>query len=444
MKIINILLISLLLASCSFDNKTGIWKNDSQRKVFKKVEENNKKKIFQFKKIIFAEEKKINSNHKVIIDEPTITTNWLYYLFNDKNHIPHVQFSLDEKLLSSIKSNSKSQIMPALISDGNNLIYYNQRGEIFIYSVNSDKIKKFNFYKNKIKKLNKKLYISVQNNNLYVADSLGYLYSYDLTTDKLLWAKNYGIPFRSEIRLVEEQIIITNQDNELFMYNIYNGDIISKINLKSSFIKSKFENSLVIDDILKNVIVYTTDGEIYSINYKESSINWVLHLKTDSYLDDTQVFINHPAVLYGDDIFVGTNNQFLNIKTSGLINWEVPIPMKGLPLISGKYVFLLSQQNFLICLNKENGEIIWSKDVINQTKKYNKKIKVGKKNVPKGLFLLDNKISIFFLNGFVVNFNFSNGEINSFLNLNKKIHSQIIIFDKKLNFLSNKKILEYK
>ena len=197
MKIINILLISLLLASCSFDNKTGIWKNDSQRKVFKKVEENNKKKIFQFKKIIFAEEKKINSNHKVIIDEPTITTNWLYYLFNDKNHIPHVQFSLDEKLLSSIKSNSKSQIMPALISDGNNLIYYNQRGEIFIYSVNSDKIKKFNFYKNKIKKLNKKLYISVQNNNLYVADSLGYLYSYDLTTDKLLWAKNYGIPFRS-------------------------------------------------------------------------------------------------------------------------------------------------------------------------------------------------------------------------------------------------------
>ena len=41
---------------------------------------------------------------------------------------------------------------------------------------------------------------SIYKNNIYIADNLGYLYSIDYKNQKLLWAKNYGIPFRSNLK----------------------------------------------------------------------------------------------------------------------------------------------------------------------------------------------------------------------------------------------------
>ena len=39
---------------------------------------------------------------------------------------------------------------------------------------------------------------------LYVADNLGYIYAINLKSKSLIWAKNYGIPFRSNIKIVED------------------------------------------------------------------------------------------------------------------------------------------------------------------------------------------------------------------------------------------------
>ena len=61
MKIINILIISLIIFSCSFDNKTGIWE-DGSKKISKKIEEKNnktivfnKKKKYLLKKLIMSQ-----------------------------------------------------------------------------------------------------------------------------------------------------------------------------------------------------------------------------------------------------------------------------------------------------------------------------------------------------------------------------------------------------
>ena len=73
-----------------------------------------------------------------------------------------------------------------------NLIINNSKGDIIVYSLKENReIFKFNFYK-KFKKIKKEIIYSVENNIIYAADNLGYLYSFNYKTEKLLWA-NYII-----------------------------------------------------------------------------------------------------------------------------------------------------------------------------------------------------------------------------------------------------------
>ena len=77
------------------------------------------------------------------------------------------------------------------------------------------------FFKNtifikKYKKIEKKLNIALDKNILFVSDNLGYLYSYDYNANKILWAKNFKIPFRSNLKLLNNKIIAANQNNDLF------------------------------------------------------------------------------------------------------------------------------------------------------------------------------------------------------------------------------------
>ena len=54
---------------------------------------------------------------------------------------------------------------------------------------------KYNFYKKKFKKIKKSLHIKIEDNKIYVADNLGYLYSIDYKIKKLIWAKDFKIPY---------------------------------------------------------------------------------------------------------------------------------------------------------------------------------------------------------------------------------------------------------
>ena len=61
---------------------------------------------------------------------------------------------------------------------------------MFIHRIVKKIVAKYNFYKKKYKKIKKFLNISVENNIIFVADNIGYLYSYDYEKNKILWAKN--------------------------------------------------------------------------------------------------------------------------------------------------------------------------------------------------------------------------------------------------------------
>ena len=93
-----------------------------------------------------------------------------------------------------------------------NLITSDIRGNIIVFSISKNEIiSKFNFYKKNFKNIKKVLNLVVENNVIYVSDNFGYLYAFDYKKNKILWAKNYKIPFRSNLKIIKKKLVGSNK-----------------------------------------------------------------------------------------------------------------------------------------------------------------------------------------------------------------------------------------
>ena len=139
-----------------------------------------------------------------------------------------------------------------LLYENNNIITYDDKGNVIIFSINENKIiTKFNFYKKRFKNIKKKLNFIVENNTIFIGDNLGYIYAFNYKLHKILWAKNYKVPFNSNLKILNNKIIISNQNNNLLFLDKNNGNLIKSIPTEEFVIKNNFINSLsVINDTI--------------------------------------------------------------------------------------------------------------------------------------------------------------------------------------------------
>ena len=117
---------------------------------------------------------------------------------------------------------------------------------------------------------------SISNDILYIADNLGYIYALDLLSKNIIWAKNFGIPFRSNLIAVENQIFLANQDNKIYSLDRFTGEIKWNFPTSESLLKSTFINSIIADTVKKNLFFLNNAGELYSINYMTQNIIFIL------------------------------------------------------------------------------------------------------------------------------------------------------------------------
>ena len=95
------------------------------------------------------------------------------------------------------------------------IVFNNFNGEIFVYSIEQNKtIFKYNFYKKFSYKRKKILNILVDDNIIYASDNFGYLYALNYSTNKILWAKNFGVPFNTNILKKDDSIYLANSNRK--------------------------------------------------------------------------------------------------------------------------------------------------------------------------------------------------------------------------------------
>ena len=158
-RLFSFLFFIIFLSSCSFDNKTGIWKDSSDLEKIKKKHTKNKelKDVFVEDKI-FDEEKEASPGTKIEIDYPFKTKNWTDIYFNLENNISNIYYENSKYLVFKSSKISKSSENKDFLFYNNNIISTDNKGRIYVYSLEQKKkIFEYNFYKNKFKKYRKEI-----------------------------------------------------------------------------------------------------------------------------------------------------------------------------------------------------------------------------------------------------------------------------------------------
>jgi outer membrane protein assembly factor BamB len=439
MKRLILIFVILLNSSCSFDNKTGIWNDASNFPIDNQSSEsiNNSNVESKFEDLIledvlFNEEK--DPEIKFNLDSvPSIKiSNWFEQYATSTNNISNFSYYGKKTLVSKSSKLSKfsktfNYLNKSIIFFESNLISYDHNGKIFIYSQD---IKKktfvYDFYKKKFKNFKKKIYLIINDNILYAADNLGYIYAINLSNRSLLWAKNYGIPFRSNIKISNNQLFIANQDNVIYSINISSGVKNWQFATGLTFLKSDFENSFALDKTNNSLFFLNTNGELYSLNYLNQNINWILNFKNSQLSGDTNLFLSHPILIKYDNLIISTEKALFSYnKLNGTKNWSFPAELILKPVVTSDYTYLITKNDLLICLNNESGDVAWSKKIY---KSLNKK-KINKKNKKfYDLKIVNKEVYLFSNNGYLLSFSPSNGELINSKKISKNGISSEIVF----------------
>ena len=423
----------IILSSCSFDNKSGIWKNSA---------EVNLKKEERFKdfETLYTQTKSFNgiiepkNNLEIILDSVQSNLKWTDEYYKDSNNLENFNYKNLNELIFKSKKLSKYKTKDRLLYDNQKIIITDDKGNIIVYSIEDQKIAlKYNFYKKKFKKIKKKLNIIIEKNVIYIGDNFGYLYALDYINRKLLWAKNYKIPFRSNLKIEGKKLLIADINNSLYFIDKENGEKLKIIPTEETLIKNNFINSLALNEY--SLFYLNTYGSLYSIDSK-GRIKWFINLNRSLDINPNNLFYSNPIALYQDRIVVSTDLYLyiLDAKNGSTLS-KIAITSLLKPIISGENIFIITKDNLLACINLNTGEIIYSIDISQNIADF---LDTKKRSINiKSLAIANNDLLLFLNNSYLVKFSVG-GKIKNIHKLSFKLGSFPIFINESTLYLSNK------
>ena len=429
------------LNNCSFQNSGGFFEN--------KIEEFERELEKKNSILVFSPQKKfdreISGSVSTKLSNPVLIENWSENSLNSNNFIPNLSYSNKKNAIFKSKKVGKnkfnlSNIFFEPLVVNNQIFFSDHSGNIYSYSINDKKLLwKFNFYKKRYKNYPIKIKLKILNNNLIVSDNLGYIYSVNIQTSQIKWAKNYGIAFNSNIKIHNNIIFILNQDNKLYMISEINGNQILGLETFPSFLKTKYKTNISLDSKNNNVFFITSSGELYSINYYSNNINWLSNIFTRN-SSGSELFYSSPIVNRNDKIYFSSSVSTYSINTNnGSINWELPFSTNLRPIVTDQFVFLASEEGFIVNIDNATGKVIWSKSLYKEKSKP-KRNKIGDLI---SILLVSDQILATTTKGYFLFIDYKTGKLLNYTKASKSgfysspsiVNKMIYIIDNKLRVL---------
>ena len=108
----------------------------------------------------------------------------------------------------------------------------------------------------------------------------------------MLWAKNYKIPFRSNLKIIDNKLVASNQNNSLYFLDLINGNQIKLIPTEDTLVKNRFINNISLNDT--HSLFLNTYGSLYAIDNTNIKINWFINLNQSMSLNP--IYLKEPLL----------------------------------------------------------------------------------------------------------------------------------------------------
>tara|TARA_Y100000590_G_C14822383_1_gene676870 strand:- start:17 stop:496 length:480 start_codon:yes stop_codon:yes gene_type:complete len=151
------------------------------------------------------------------------------------------------------------------------------------------------------------------------------------------------------------------------------------------------------------------------------------------YAHVTDFFISSEVVIDNEDIIFSSLSSMFSYKLeNGYVNWEKKINSKGTPIVVGKNVFFVTDNGYFVIMNKNNGNIISSNNILKALKKKKRNTKVI------GFIMGSGKIYSVTLNGYLIVSSALSGQVEYYSKVADSIISPPVINNGSLFILTKK------
>ena len=429
-RIIILILALIFLNQCSFNENSRIWKDKENkleaRKNIKKVFLEDKKITTEFNQELKLDLSIIKFNNKITDNENNYGSQNYEGLINK---IGNYKFSKFEDV-------NQLNFKPIFLEDG--LIFFDKKGSIIRYNDKTKVLWKQNHYSKPEKKLRPKLDFIQDGENLLITDSIAKYYSVNINSGELNWSKNNIYPFNSDIKKHKNKIFVIDYKNTLRCYNISDGNECWNLKTEDSFTISNSKFSLIV--INDKVIFSNSIGDITAVDVETGVIIWQLPTQSSSIINETYNFKISKLVSDGNSIIFSNNkNEFhsIDVKT-GTINWINEINSNITPIITENLIFTVSNEGYLIVIEKNKGNIIRVTDLFN-----NYKLKKRKNIKPVGFAIGNTNLYLTNSDGKMIIVDLSLGNIVNIEKISGDFVSKPFIVNENLFVIRNGSIVQY-
>ena len=429
-RIIILIIALIFLNQCSLNENSRIWKDKENKleskKNIKKVFLEDKKITTEFNQELKLDLSKIKFNDKITEDKNNYGSQNYEGLINK---IGNYKFSKFEDV-------NQLNFKPIFLDDG--LIFFDKKGSIIRYNDKSKVLWKKNHYSKSEKKLRPKLDFVQDGENLLITDSIAKYYSVNINSGELNWSKNNIYPFNSDIKKYKNKFFVIDYKNTLRCFNVNDGNECWNLKTEDSFTISSSKFSLIV--INDKVIFSNSIGDITAVDIETGVIIWQLPTQSSSIINETYNFKISKLVSDGNSIIFSNNkNEFhsIDVKT-GTINWINEINSNITPIITGNLIFTVSNEGYLIVIEKNKGNIIRVTDLFN-----NYKLKKRKNIKPVGFVIGKTNLYLTNTDGKMIVADLSFGNIKKIEKISGDFISRPFIFNQNLFVIRNGSIIQY-
>ncbi len=429
-KILLFILISFFLGNCSLNKNSRLWNEKekvlNENKNLTKIFVEEKKKFNELNVLLKIDLPKNQQNNKIIDN----LNNFGSLKYNGSlNKIANFNFAKFDNF-------NQFGFEPFILDDG--LIFFDKKGNILRFNDNQKIIWKKNYYSKTEKKLNPKLSFSMKDKKLIVADNISKIFSINLISGDLIWSKKSDYPFNSQIKIYKDRFFVIDYKNILRCFYLKDGSECWNVQTEDSFTISNSKYSLI---IVNNLVIFNNSiGDITAVDASSGIIKWQLPTQKSSIINETYNFNYSILVSDGNSIYFSNNkNQFFSIDLStGTTNWINEVSSILTPVIISDYIFTVSDDGYLITIQKKQGNIIRINDLY---KNYD--LKKRKRLKPIGFSVGQNNLYLTNSDGTLIVVKLISGNILKIEKVSRGFISKPYIYNGNLFIVKNGSITQY-
>jgi len=203
--------------------------------------------------------------------------------------------------------------------------------------------------------------VAYDNGRIYASNGLGYVAALDARNGGIIWQVHPTGPLRGSPTVSGDTLYVITQDNQI--YSLKTSDGTTNWSQAAALEIAGVFGSASPAVGQGTVVAGFSSGELNAYRYENGRLVWQDQLARTSIRTSVAAISDvdaHPVIDSGQVIAVGQGGRMVSLELiSGQRQWEINIAGISKPWVAGEWVFVVSDDAKLLCVNRANGKVRW-------------------------------------------------------------------------------------